>query len=79
MSWPVRRRALVKTAGFTLPLLQRLSAQKPANGYRPVRALVLTPTRELAAQVGESVCNLWQILAYAVCSYFWWRLKSIHR
>ncbi|MEH6466089.1 MAG: ATP-dependent RNA helicase RhlE [Porticoccus sp.] len=44
-----------KTAGFTLPLLQRLSNQKPANGYRPVRALVLTPTRELAAQVGESV------------------------
>lgn len=44
-----------KTAGFTLPLLQRLSEQKPANGYRPVRALVLTPTRELAAQVGESV------------------------
>ena len=46
-----------KTAGFTLPLLQRLSAQKPANGYRPVRALVLTPTRELAAQVGESVAT----------------------
>ena len=46
-----------KTAGFTLPLLQRLSEQKPANGYRPVRALVLTPTRELAAQVGESVAT----------------------
>ncbi|MDX2463565.1 MAG: ATP-dependent RNA helicase RhlE [Porticoccus sp.] len=44
-----------KTAGFTLPLLQRLSEQQPAKGYRPVRALVLTPTRELAAQVGESV------------------------
>ena len=44
-----------KTAGFTLPLLQQLSEQKPAKGNRPVRALVLTPTRELAAQVGESV------------------------
>ena len=44
-----------KTAGFTLPLLQRLIEQKPAKGNRPVRALVLTPTRELAAQVGESV------------------------
>ncbi|WJW76314.1 ATP-dependent RNA helicase RhlE [Thiohalobacter sp. IOR34] len=44
-----------KTAGFTLPLLQRLSAASPAKGRRPVRALVLTPTRELAAQVGESV------------------------
>ena len=43
-----------KTAGFTLPLLQRLSGT-PAEGRRPVRALVLTPTRELAAQVGDSV------------------------
>lgn len=43
-----------KTAGFTLPLLQRLSA-KPATGKAPIRALVLTPTRELAAQVEESV------------------------
>ena len=50
-----------KTAGFTLPLLHRLSATQPnkvqtPNGMRfPVRALVLTPTRELAAQVEESV------------------------
>ncbi|EKM5063077.1 ATP-dependent RNA helicase RhlE [Cronobacter turicensis] len=45
-----------KTAGFTLPLLQRLTAKAPhAQGRRPVRALILTPTRELAAQVGENV------------------------
>ncbi len=44
-----------KTAGFTLPLLQMLSANPSSNGRRPVRALVLTPTRELAAQVGDSV------------------------
>ncbi|MDA3869592.1 MAG: DEAD/DEAH box helicase, partial [Gammaproteobacteria bacterium] len=45
-----------KTAGFTLPLLQRLMAStKPENNRRNVRALVLTPTRELAAQVEESV------------------------
>jgi len=44
-----------KTAGFTLPLLQRLSEKSVPSGRRPVRALVLTPTRELAAQVGESV------------------------
>lgn len=44
-----------KTAGFTLPLLQLLSGADAAKGKRPVRALVLTPTRELAAQVGESV------------------------
>jgi len=45
-----------KTAGFTLPLLQQLMAsEKPQKGRRPIRALVLTPTRELAAQVAESV------------------------
>lgn len=44
-----------KTAGFTLPLLQRLSDSTSGNGRRVVRALILTPTRELAAQVGESV------------------------
>ena len=45
-----------KTAGFTLPLLQLLSSSSPhPKGRRPVRALILTPTRELAAQVGENV------------------------
>ena len=50
-----------KTAGFTLPILQRLAfdaSGKPhaaPAGKRSVRALVLTPTRELAAQVEESV------------------------
>ncbi|MDZ7592074.1 MAG: DEAD/DEAH box helicase [Rubrivivax sp.] len=47
-----------KTAGFTLPMLQRLSLAKPvrdARGRIPIRALILTPTRELAAQVEESV------------------------
>ncbi|MCB0446863.1 MAG: DEAD/DEAH box helicase [Gelidibacter sp.] len=43
-----------KTAGFTLPMLQILS-QAPTLRHRPVRALVLTPTRELAAQVYENV------------------------
>ncbi len=47
-----------KTAGFTLPMLQRLSASKGvfnARGVRMIRALVMTPTRELAAQVEESI------------------------
>ncbi len=46
-----------KTAGFVLPLLQRLStsASKKVTGTKAVRALILTPTRELAAQVEESV------------------------
>ena len=43
-----------KTAGFTLPLLHGLSQGQPAKANQ-VRALVLTPTRELAAQVAESV------------------------
>jgi ATP-dependent RNA helicase RhlE len=49
-----------KTAGFTLPVLHRLSTD--ARGWHdqqqlatPIRALILTPTRELAAQVEESV------------------------
>ena len=45
-----------KTAGFTLPLLERLRAGKAASNNQ-VRALVLTPTRELAAQVAESVAT----------------------
>ncbi|MEO0350582.1 MAG: DEAD/DEAH box helicase [Cyanobacteria bacterium P01_A01_bin.15] len=44
-----------KTAGFTLPMLQRLSQSPAPKGRRPIRALVLTPTRELAAQVGDSI------------------------
>ncbi|MCS2153535.1 ATP-dependent RNA helicase RhlE [Scandinavium goeteborgense] len=52
-----------KTAGFTLPLLQLLSQKEPhAKGRRPVRALILTPTRELAAQVGENVREYSQYL-----------------
>lgn len=43
-----------KTAGFTLPILQILS-QNPPAGRRKIRALVLTPTRELAAQILENV------------------------
>ncbi len=46
-----------KTAGFTLPILHRLSANSSgsATATRPIRTLILTPTRELAAQVEESV------------------------
>ncbi|MEC5217849.1 ATP-dependent RNA helicase RhlE [Actimicrobium sp. GrIS 1.19] len=48
-----------KTAGFTLPILHRLSsgaaAPTSSTSARPIRALILTPTRELAAQVEESV------------------------
>ena len=43
-----------KTAGFTLPLLQLLDETEPVEPG-PIRALILTPTRELAAQIAESV------------------------
>lgn len=44
-----------KTAGFTLPLLQVLMNTRKNDLKHAVRALILTPTRELAAQVGENV------------------------
>ena len=47
-----------KTAGFTLPMLQKFSAQANTStspARHPIRALILVPTRELAAQVQESV------------------------
>jgi ATP-dependent RNA helicase RhlE len=47
-----------KTAGFTLPLLHKLAGAEPVknrHGRNAIRALILTPTRELAAQVEESV------------------------
>jgi ATP-dependent RNA helicase RhlE len=43
-----------KTAAFALPILQRLTKQQPTGRLRPIRCLVLTPTRELAAQIQES-------------------------
>jgi len=43
-----------KTAGFALPLLQLLHSQPLPKKPRPIRALVITPTRELAMQVSES-------------------------
>jgi ATP-dependent RNA helicase RhlE len=53
-----------KTAGFTLPLLQRLAAtEAPQNGRRPLRALVITPTRELAAQVHQSIVDYGRFLS----------------
>lgn len=57
-----------KTAAFTLPMLQRLS-QSEARGRLP-RALVLTPTRELAAQVGESVRTYGQHLPLRAMQIF---------
>jgi len=51
-----------KTAGFTLPLLQMLGEEKKSGHY--IRALILTPTRELAAQVGDSVATYGKYLPF---------------
>jgi superfamily II DNA/RNA helicase len=58
-----------KTAAFALPLLQQLEnspMNHPVSGPRRVRALVLVPTRELSAQVGESIRSLAQYLPQAL-------------
>jgi len=44
-----------KTAGFTLPILELLSEHAQSKGKSPIRALILTPTRELATQVHDNV------------------------
>jgi ATP-dependent RNA helicase RhlE len=62
-----------KTAGFTLPLLQRLAkyaSSSPSPARHPVRALILAPTRELAMQVHESVVTYSKHLPLrSVCIY----------
>ena len=60
-----------KTAGFTLPLLQLLTQDKHTDRKsHHVRALVLTPTRELASQVQESVETYSKYLPYKSCVIF---------
>jgi len=59
-----------KTAGFTLPLLQLLDSKKVTKGKRQIRALIITPTRELAAQVGESVQDYGKYLPYKAATIF---------
>jgi len=59
-----------KTAGFTLPLLQRLQMQNASGGRRRVRVLILTPTRELAAQVNQSVRDYGRHLPYKSMEIF---------
>ena len=53
-----------KTAGFTLPLLERLSQTTPHMKKKQIRVLVLTPTRELAAQVADSIKTYGKYMHY---------------
>lgn len=52
-----------KTAAFTLPILQRLWQQKKIAPRNAPRALILAPTRELAAQIGQSIRNYGKYLS----------------
>jgi len=53
-----------KTAGFTLPILELLSEHAQSKGKHPVRALILTPTRELASQIYENVLSYGKYMPY---------------
>jgi ATP-dependent RNA helicase DeaD len=55
-----------KTAAFALPLLQRIGEAEAATGRRPVKALVLVPTRELAMQVAEAIYRYGKVLGVRV-------------
>ncbi|MEG1967352.1 MAG: DEAD/DEAH box helicase [Clostridia bacterium] len=60
-----------KTAAFALPILQRLNEErKPLTGRRPIRALILTPTRELAMQIYENFVGYGKRLALRSCVIF---------
>ena len=59
-----------KTAGFVLPILQRLAAGPAAANGRAPRVLVLAPTRELAAQVAESARDYGKYLKLRVTQVF---------
>ena len=59
-----------KTAAFTLPILQLLTAEPAAKGRREIRALVVTPTRELAIQIDECCRDYARYLAVRHCVIF---------
>lgn len=44
-----------KTAAFSIPILQQIHKNRPEKGRKPIRSLILTPTRELAAQIGDNI------------------------
>ncbi len=61
-----------KTAAFALPILQMLAEAPPTapRGQRPIRALILSPTRELASQIAESFTVLGRHLSLTNCVIF---------
>ena len=59
-----------KTAAFALPILQRLAENKPKGKGRPIRTLILTPTRELALQIYENFLAYGKKLPLRSCVIF---------
>lgn len=59
-----------KTAAFALPLLQRLEEIKTLGKLVPIRALILTPTRELAIQIGDNINLYRKYLKLNYCTIF---------
>ncbi|WP_448138593.1 DEAD/DEAH box helicase [Sphingobacterium siyangense] len=59
-----------KTAAFALPLLQRLEESKTSDKFVPIRALILTPTRELAIQIGDNINLYRKYLKLNYCTIF---------
>src|SRR5690554_7696401 len=59
-----------KTADFALPMIERLGRTPASGDYHPIRGLILTPTRELAQQVGEHALAYGQLLGMRVISVF---------
>ena len=73
-----------KTAAFTLPVLHLLCASARTGKFRPVRMLVLSPTRELAAQVDRvikdfaSAVNLKSVPIFGGVPFFFEMLKKLN-
>jgi len=59
-----------KTAGFALPIIELLSRNSVDDNYHPIRALILTPTRELAIQVSEKTLSYGEQLNMRVISIY---------
>ncbi len=59
-----------KTAGFSLPMLELMMKKDIKKGRHQVRSLVLTPTRELAAQVGEDIATYSKYLPFTSAVVF---------
>jgi superfamily II DNA/RNA helicase len=62
-----------KTAAFAIPILQILHEEKEQEkGRKQIKALILTPTRELAIQIDESFAAYGKYTGLSPCSNIWW-------